>query len=191
MVMKPEPLYEALEEVASADPTPGFRVFLTPAGTPFTQVIAHELAEKPRLVLVCGRYEGFDERALELADLRLSVGDYVLTGGELPAMTVIDAVTRLIPGVLGDEESPVEESFADGLLEYPQYTRPPIYAGREVPGVLRGGNHAAIARWRRERAVELTARLRPDLLAHASLTESERELADTIRALEPEEGTVG
>ena len=136
LVMKPEPIFEAVDAVQLLEDEPGFVVFLTPAGRPLTQEVVLELADKERLVLVCGRYEGFDERTLSLADLELSIGDYVVTGGEIPAMVVIDAVSRHVPGVLGDEESADDESFADGLLEYPQYTRPAEYRGMEVPDVL-------------------------------------------------------
>lgn len=174
MVMKPEPLFEAIEAIQELDPTPGKVVFFTPAGVPFRQPVATSLAEDERLILVCGRYEGFDERALSLADLELSIGDYVLTGGELPAMVVIDAVTRLLPGVLGDDASSVEESFAEGLLEYPQYTRPASYRGMDVPDVLRSGDHGRVAAWRREQAIERTARRRPDMLQHASITPAEK-----------------
>ncbi|HET6351155.1 MAG TPA: tRNA (guanosine(37)-N1)-methyltransferase TrmD [Coriobacteriia bacterium] len=181
MVMKPEPLFEALDamrEVASEAP---YVVFMAPVGVPFSQAIAHELSAREHLVFVCGRYEGFDERALEQADLTLSIGDYVLTGGELPAMVVIDAVTRLLPGVLGHEDSAVDESFAEGLLEYPQYTRPAQYRGMEVPEVLRSGDHARIARWRREQAIARTAQVRPDLFDAADLTEDERAVAEASR----------
>lgn len=180
MVMKPEPLLEALDHIESVHAERPFVVFLTPAGVPFTQRLAHSLSEKSRLVLVCGRYEGFDERALSAADMQLSIGDYVLTGGELPAMVVIDAVTRLLPGVLGDDMSAVDESFAEGLLEYPQYTRPPIFRGMEVPEVLRSGDHGRVWKWRREQSIIKTARLRPDLLARASL--SDEELAHAYEA---------
>ena len=124
--------------------------------------------------MVCGRYEGFDERSLSLADLELSIGDYVLTGGELPAMVVMDAVSRHVAGVLGDEDSAGDESFSDGLLEYPQYTRPAEFNGLEVPEVLRSGDHGKVALWRREQSIRKTARMRPDLLAHVSLSVSER-----------------
>ncbi len=177
MVMKPEPIAEAIDAVQALGPGPGVVVFLTPAGRVLDQRLAEELAAQERLVLVCGRYEGFDERVLSRADLELSVGDYVLTGGEIPAMIVIDAVTRLQPGVLGDEMSAVDESFAEGLLEYPQYTRPAEFEGVSVPEVLLSGNHARIAAWRREAAIRKTARLRPDLLEHASLTPDERQTA--------------
>lgn len=146
---------------------------------------------RERLVLVCGRYEGFDERALSLADIELSIGDYVLTGGELPAMVVSDAVTRLLPGVLGDDESSVEESFAEGLLEYPQYTRPAVFRGLEVPEVLKSGDHARIARWRREESIKRTALVRPDLLSTSALSDADRVRAqDHLRSsFEHEEGS--
>jgi tRNA (guanine37-N1)-methyltransferase len=190
MVMKPEPVCEAVDAILGMDDASATTVFLTPAGEPFTQSIARQLAECPRLVLVCGRYEGFDERCLSRADMELSIGDYVLTGGELPAMVVIDAVTRLLPGVLGDDESCVEESFAEGLLEYPQYTRPAEYEGRCVPEILRSGDHARIAAWRRAQAIRKTARVRPDLLNSARLTDAERSLIEAECAGEglPEEG---
>ena len=189
MVMKVEPLCEALSAIGEMDEEPAYTIFLTPAGRPFTQELAHELADRPRLLFVCGRYEGFDQRALDRADLELSIGDYVLTGGELPAMVVIDAVTRLLPGVLGDSESSVDESFAEGLLEYPQYTRPPVFEGCEVPEVLRSGDHARIAAWRREQAVRKTAQVRPDLLASAELTPKEREAVEReLRAALPKKG---
>jgi tRNA (guanine37-N1)-methyltransferase len=178
MVMKPEPICEALEAISALSESAPYVIFLTPAGRPFTQALAHELAARDRLLFVCGRYEGFDQRALDRADLELSVGDFVVTGGELPAMLVIDAVTRLLPGVLGDAESSVDESFAEGLLEYPQYTRPATFDGVEVPDVLRSGDHARIARWRREQAVIKTARVRPDLIATAALSPDEQRIAD-------------
>jgi tRNA (guanine37-N1)-methyltransferase len=179
-VMKVEPIFEAVEAVQALEDEPGFVVFFTPAGEPLTQTLVEELAEKDRLVMVCGRYEGFDERALSLADLELSIGDYVLTGGELPAMVVVDAVSRHVPGVLGDEESAADESFADGLLEYPQYTRPAEFRGMNVPEVLRSGDHGKIATWRREQSVRKTALVRPDLLARASLSASEKRLAGEL-----------
>ena len=162
MVMKVEPLSRALEAVRTPDAQ---TVLLSPRGRLFTQAVARTLAERPALVLVCGHYEGVDERVAEhLVDDELSIGDYVLTGGELAAMVVIDAVVRLLPGVLGAEASVVEESHSAGLLEYPHYTRPAEFQGWTVPEVLLSGNHAAIARWRRERAEELTRARRPDLL---------------------------
>ena len=190
LVMKPEPIFEAVDAVQLLEDEPGFVVFLTPGGRQLSQDVVLELADKERLVLVCGRYEGFDERTLSLADLELSIGDYVVTGGEIPAMVVIDAVSRHVPGVLGDEESADDESFADGLLEYPQYTRPAEYRGMGVPDVLRSGDHARIAEWRRLQSVAKTARVRPDLLARVSLTDREREFLEQQpnRADSPEEG---
>ena len=162
MLMKPEPLFEAVEALRGEKT----RVILTsPAGRPFRQQIARELAAEEHLLLVCGSYEGFDERVRQgLADDELSIGDYVLTNGALPAMVIIDSVTRLLPGVLGDDESSQDESFSGGLLEYPQYTRPAEFRGMSVPEVLLSGDHAAIEQWRREQARERTAQRRPDLL---------------------------
>jgi tRNA (guanine37-N1)-methyltransferase len=180
MVMKPEPIAEAIEAVQEMGDSPGTVIFLTPSGVPLSQRLVRELAGRDRLVFVCGRYEGFDERALAAADIELSIGDYVLTGGELPAMVTIDAVSRLLPGVLGDDESSVEESFSEGLLEYPQYTRPASFRDHEVPEVLRSGDHARIAAYRRQQAILKTARVRPDLLAAADLTDAERRMADEV-----------
>lgn len=181
MVMKPEPILEALDAVTPMAETPPYVIFLTPAGRPFDQAMAHQLAGHDRILFVCGRYEGIDERAVMSADIELSIGDYVVTGGELPAMVVIEAVTRLLPGVLGDVTSPVDESFAEGLLEYPQYTRPPVFRGAAVPEVLRSGDHAKIAAWRREQAILKTARMRPDLLERAELSESEASIAESVK----------
>jgi tRNA (guanine37-N1)-methyltransferase len=162
MLLKPEPIFEAVEDLARADTRV---ILLSPSGRTFTQAIARELAQRERLLLVSGHYEGFDERVREqLADDELSIGDYVLTNGALPVMVVIDAVTRLLPGVLGDEESAHQDSFSHGLLEYPQYTRPAEFRGMKVPEVLLSGNHAQIARWRAEQALLRTAERRPDLL---------------------------
>ena len=162
MLMKPEPLFEAVEDMRGEKT----RIILTsPSGRPFRQEIARELASEEHLLLICGSYEGFDERARKcLADDELSIGDYVLTNGALPAMVIIDTVTRLLPGVLGDDESSVDESFSDGLLEYPQYTRPAEFRGMRVPEVLLSGDHASIERWRREQARLRTVQSRPDLL---------------------------
>jgi tRNA (guanine37-N1)-methyltransferase len=169
MVMKPEPLVEAIEALAGPKgPERGARVILlSPQGLSFRQELAVRLAAETRpLLLVCGRYEGVDQRAIDLAvDLELAIGDYVLSGGEVPAMAVIEAVVRLLPGVLGNPASVETESFGTASLEGPQYTRPAVYRGLEVPAVLRSGNHAAIARWREEQALEWTRRRRPDLLA--------------------------
>jgi len=162
MLLKPEPIFEAVEAIRREQT----RVILfSPGGRSFNQAIARELATYPDLLLVTGHYEGFDERIREeLADDELSIGDYVLTNGALPVMVVIDAVTRLLPGVLGDDESSREESFSHGLLEYPQYTRPAEFRGMKVPEVLLSGNHAEIAKWRAEQAKLRTKERRPDLL---------------------------
>jgi len=162
MLLKPEPLFEAVEGLAREQTRV---ILLSPAGRKFSQAIARELAGFDHLLLVSGHYEGFDERVREqLADDELSIGDYVLTNGALPAMVIVDAVTRLLPGVLGDDESSHEESFNHGLLEYPQYTRPAEFRGLKVPDVLLSGNHAEIARWRAEQARLRTQERRPDLL---------------------------
>jgi tRNA (guanine37-N1)-methyltransferase len=176
MVLKPEPIAAAVDTVR----TEGSRVILMdPRGRTFTQAVAAELAKEEHLILVAGRYEGVDERVGEMiADERLSIGDYVLTGGELPALVVTDAVTRLLPGVLGGEGAAERESFATGLLEPPQYTRPEEFRGARVPEVLLSGDHARVARWRREQALWLTWRRRPELLAEASLTDEERRLIE-------------
>jgi tRNA (guanine37-N1)-methyltransferase len=162
MLLKPEPIFEAVESLAGESTRV---ILLSPAGRPFNQAIARELAELEHLLLVSGHYEGFDERVREqLADDELSIGDYVLTNGALPVMVIIDAVTRLLPGVLGDEGSARDDSFSQGLLEYPQYTRPAEFRGMKVPEVLLSGNHAEIARWRAEQARLRTQERRPDLL---------------------------
>lgn len=174
MVMQAPPLVAAIEAVPAIGRR--LRILLTPAGEPLTQAIAAQLATCDQLVLVCGRYEGVDERVAELAiDQQISIGDVVVSGGELPAMLLIDAVARLVPGVLGNEESAQADSFSKGLLEYPHYTRPPVFRGLAVPEVLLSGDHAAIVRWRRERSLERTSKQRPDLLSHAELTNEEKE----------------
>ena len=162
MLMKPEPLFEAVESLRGENT----RVVLTsPTGRPFRQEIASEMAKEKHLLLVCGSYEGFDERVRQsLADDEISIGDYVLTNGALPAMVIVDAVTRLLPGVLGDDESSQDESFCGCLLEYPQYTRPAEFRGMSVPEVLLSGAHAAIEQWRREQSRDRPAQRRPDLL---------------------------
>jgi tRNA (guanine37-N1)-methyltransferase len=162
MVMRPEPIAAALQAIAPPGST-ATRVLLDPGGRPFDQAVARDLAASERLVLVSPRYEGVDDRVRGLVDLELSIGDYVLSGGELPALVVIDAVIRLLPGAI-DDASPVEESFSEALLEYPQFTRPPEFGGVRVPDVLVSGHHGEIARWRREQALERTRRNRPDLL---------------------------
>jgi tRNA (guanine37-N1)-methyltransferase len=165
MLFKPEPIFEAVEKLAGEQTRV---ILLSPSGRTFSQGVAQELAGVAHLLLVSGHYEGFDERVREqLADDELSIGDYVLTNGALPVMVIIDAVTRLLPGVLGDDQSAREDSFSDGLLEYPQYTRPAEFRGMKVPEVLLSGNHAEIARWRAEQAHRRTKERRPDLLEEA------------------------
>ncbi len=169
MLLKPEPIFEAVEKIARETTRV---VLLSPAGRPFSQAVAGELARAGDLLLVSGHYEGFDERIRqELADDELSIGDYVLTNGALPAMVVIDAITRLLPGALGDDQSADEESFSRGLLEYPQYTRPAEFRGMKVPEVLLSGNHAEIARWRAQQARQRTQQRRPDLLKSVGQTD--------------------
>lgn len=164
MVMKPEPIFAAVESVLGAPPVCPV-ILLTPQGRPFTQKVAVELAAADHLALLCGRYEGVDERVRQhLVTDEISLGDFVLTGGELPALAIIDAVTRLVPGVLGDPEATQKDSHANGLLEYPHYTRPPEFRGWEVPEILRSGNHAAIEQWRRQQSLQRTQERRPDLL---------------------------
>ena len=188
MLMKPEPIYEAVEALSQEGPKPHV-VFFSPCGRTFTQATAERLSQHERLLFVCGRYEGMDERAYELADEVISVGDYVLTGGELAAMVVIDAVVRLLPGALGDAMSSVDESFSDGLLEYAQYTRPASFRGMDAPAVLLSGDHGAVDAWRRQSSLERTARWRPDLLAGAELTPKERAFVEEIlRNEEDQEG---
>jgi tRNA (guanine37-N1)-methyltransferase len=166
MVMAPGPWFEALDTLQAEGPA--HVVLLAPDGRRFDQTAAARLAGEPRLVLCCGRYEGIDERVRTRVDEVLSIGDFVLAGGEAAALVMLDAVARLVPGVMGNAASAADESFAAGLLEYPQYTRPAVYRGLEVPAVLRSGDHGAIARWRRAQAVERTRRLRPDLLDRAA-----------------------
>jgi len=174
MVMKVEPVFEAVESVLGYDDCCPV-ILLTPQGRVFTQKVAAELSAHPRLALICGRYEGVDERIRQhLATDEISIGDYVLTGGELPAMILIDAVARLIPGVLGDPDGAADDSHASGLLEYPHYTRPPEFRGWRVPEILLSGDHAKIAKWRREQSLLRTLERRPDLLEMADLSEKER-----------------
>jgi tRNA (guanine37-N1)-methyltransferase len=169
MVLKPEPVFEAVEALRRGEESRV--VALSPQGRPFSQAVALELAACPHLILLCGRYEGFDDRIPQgLGALELSIGDYVLTGGELAALVVLDAVSRLLPGVLGDETSAQADSFSTGLLEHPHYTRPAVFRDWAVPPVLLSGDHQAIARWRRKQALRRTRDRRPDLLARAALT---------------------
>lgn len=181
MVLMAEPLFAAVEDVRGEDEKAPV-ILLTPQGRLFNQTVAGELAAHPRLIIICGHYEGVDERVREhLATDEISIGDYVLTGGELAAMVVTDAVVRRLPGVLGSEESAQEDSHEDGLLEYPQYTRPQDFRGWEVPPVLLSGNHAEIARWRREQAIRRTMERRPDLIEKALLSEEERRMVEKKR----------
>jgi len=189
MVMKPEPVFEAVESVLgrfdplSAPPQPASPIImLTPQGRVFSQTIAEELSRYDKIALLCGRYEGMDERIREhLVTDEISIGDYVLTGGELPALILIDAVSRLIPGVLGDPDGAMDDSHATGLLEYPHYTRPPEFRGWGVPEILLSGDHGKIERWRREQSLLRTLIKRPDLLEKADLTEKERNFLEEYK----------
>ncbi len=190
MVMKPEPVFEAVEAAAGpgagvseaeADRPAARIILMSPQGPVFNHEKALELSRETRkLIFICGRYEGIDERARSLADEELSLGDFVLSGGELAAAAVIEAAARLIPGVLGDEESAGQDSFYDGLLDYPHYTRPAQYRGMKVPEVLLSGNHAEIRRWRRKEALRATMRKRPDLLEKAALSDEDRKLMEEL-----------
>jgi tRNA (guanine37-N1)-methyltransferase len=178
MVMKPEPLFASVESVLGAPPALPV-ILLTPQGAPFTQEKAWALSESSGFALVCGRYEGVDERVREhLAAEELSIGDYVLSGGELAALVVVEAVSRLLPGALGDEEGARDDSHANGLLEYPHYTRPPEFRGWGVPDVLLSGNHAEVRKWRREQSLRRTFLRRPELLAKAELSDAEKRLLE-------------
>ena len=188
MILKPEPIFEALEaikeEISTKEGVTDVPVILlTPQGRLFSQQIAQELSRQSYLLLLCGHYEGVDERVREhLVTDEVSIGDYVLTGGELPAMVVIDAVVRLLPGVLGSEASPLDESHSSGLLEYPQYTRPAVYRGWSVPEVLLSGNHAQIAKWHREQVIQRTLARRPELLDRTNLCSEEKRLVERLKS---------
>lgn len=180
MVLKPDPIFEAVESLEKEPETPV--ILLSPQGRLFCQKIAEELSAYRRLILICGHYEGVDERVSEhLVTDEISVGDYVLSGGEPAAVVVIDAVVRLLPGVLGSAESLVDDSHVGGLLEYPQYTRPPVFRGWSVPEVLLSGNHAQIAKWRQEQAIRRTIKRRPELLEKAELSPKEKKLIEKLR----------
>ena len=182
MVFKPEPIFRAIDFLKE-DGEPRKVVLLTPQGRPFDQSIAEEYSkENTRFVFICGRYEGIDERVKTLVDEEISIGDYVLTGGELAALVVIDAVTRLIPGALGDERSIEDESFSWGLLDYPHYTRPREFRGLHVPQVLVSGDHREIEHWRRKQALRWTMEVRPDLISRVKLTEADRKILSEIEA---------
>lgn len=189
MVMKPEPVFEAVESVLGfstphSRPEPAFPiVLLTPQGRVFNQTIAKEFAQHSRIALLCGRYEGVDERIREyLVTDEISIGDYVLTGGELPALILIDAIARLLPDVLGDPTGAEDDSHATGLLEYPHYTRPPEFRGWKTPDVLLSGDHAKIEQWRREQALERTFKKRPDMLEKAELTQEDQSFIRNLRS---------
>ncbi len=185
MVLKPEPIFEAVRNLGRGKET--HLILLTPQGRPFQQAVARELVDDRHLLLLCGRYEGFDERVREhLSPDEISIGDYVLTGGELPALVLLDATIRLIPGVLGDEDSARYDSFVDALLDFPHYTRPELVQGFAVPEVLLSGDHERIRRWRRKEALRRTKARRPDLLLRAELSEEDRQL---LREIEEEQGT--
>jgi tRNA (guanine37-N1)-methyltransferase len=176
MIMKPEPIFAAVESVLGEDTGSTPIILLTPKGRLFKQATARELSRVPRLLFICGRYEGVDERVHQhLVTDEISIGDYVLSGGEIPAMVIVDAVTRLLPGVLGDPSATFEDSHAEGLLEYPQYTRPPVFRDHAIPDVLLSGHHAQITHWRRQQALRRTWERRPDLLQDARLTQEDRE----------------
>jgi tRNA (guanine37-N1)-methyltransferase len=181
MVMKPEPLVRAVERIRTSRGTPDAVILLSPQGTRFTQREAARLSRCSHIVLLCGRYEGMDERVPELVGAEeISLGDFVVSGGELPAMIIVDAVSRLVPGVVGDEQSVAEDSFARGLLDHPHYTRPAEFAGKKVPDVLLSGHHADVRRWRRRTALERTLERRPDLIEQAALDDEDRELLEEI-----------
>lgn len=184
MVMKPEPVFESIESVLGTPPACPV-ILLTPQGRVFNQKIALELANQPQIALLCGRYEGIDERIREhLVTDEISIGDYVLTGGELPALILIDAISRLLPGVLGDPDGAMDDSHASGLLEYPHYTRPPEFRGWRVPETLLSGDHGKIAKWRREQSLLRTRAKRPDMLANAPLTDADRKLIQKLEEAE-------
>jgi tRNA (guanine37-N1)-methyltransferase len=189
MVMKPEPLVAAIRSARAVD-APARVILLSPQGRVFNQEIAWQLSRERHLCLVCGRYEGVDERVRYYVDDTISIGDYVLSGGELAALVVVEAAARLIPGVLGSHESPRQESFIDGLLEYPHYTRPEVFDGHRAPEILLSGNHEAIRRWRRRQSLFRTWQSRPDLLEQAALSSEDRQLlAEAIQCRHSGEGS--
>ena len=182
MVLQAPPIYRAYQETEGNGPKPRL-VYMTPQGRVLDQALAKELAREEELYILCGHYEGVDERVLEeIATDRVSIGDYVLTGGELPALVLMDAVSRMVPGVLSNHESAGDESFMNGLLEYPQYTRPEVFLGRPVPEILKSGHHANIARWRRNESLRRTKEVRPDLLEAAELDRNDREFLADLEA---------
>jgi tRNA (guanine37-N1)-methyltransferase len=180
MIMKPEPIMRGIEAILAGKPVARV-ILMTPQGDPLRQEVVRRLARHARLVIICGRYEGVDERVRDVVDEEISIGDYVLTGGELAALVVVDAVARMIPGVLGDEGASEDDSFSQGLLEYPQYTRPREFAGRTVPEVLLSGDHQAIEQWRREEALRRTWKRRPDLISRAGLSDEDQRILDKLK----------
>ena len=180
MIMKPEPIIRGIEAIHSGDPEARV-ILMTPQGYPLKQEVVKRLAQQSHLLLICGRYEGVDERVRDVVDEEISIGDYVLTGGELAALVVIDAVSRQIPGVLGDEEASEDDSFSRGLLEHPQYTRPREFAGRKVPEILLSGDHQDIEQWRKQEALRRTWERRPDLLSEATMSEDEHQILDELK----------
>ncbi|WP_461224321.1 tRNA (guanosine(37)-N1)-methyltransferase TrmD [Lacticaseibacillus suihuaensis] len=187
MLLKPEPIFEAMDDLTAAHPGPKRVILLDPAGRRFDHVAAKELAGADHLVFICGHYEGYDERIRSLVTDEFSIGDFVLTGGELPAMMMIDATLRFVPGVLGNAESAATDSFEDGLLNYPEYTRPAEYRGMAVPAVLQNGNHQLIAQWRLKESLRRTYQRRPDLLAQLDLDKNAQKL---LREVEREARTI-
>jgi tRNA (guanine37-N1)-methyltransferase len=182
MVMKADPIFRAVEEIKTNSPE-ARTLLLTPQGEPFHQGLARSLSEQKHWILICGRYEGLDERVRQrVVDREISIGDYVLNGGEIPALVFLEVISRYVPGFLGSEQSVEEETFSDGLLEYPQYTRPPVLRGMEVPEVLLSGNHAEIKRWRRRESLKRTFLRRPDLLERADLSEEDLEFLAELKS---------
>jgi len=180
MIMKPEPIIRGVEAILAGDPQ-ALVILMTPQGTPLRQEVVKRFAQHARLIIICGRYEGVDERVRAVVDEEISIGDYVLTGGELAALVLVDAVARMIPGVLGDEGASEDDSFSQGLLEYPQYTRPREFAGRRVPEVLISGDHQAIERWRKEEALRRTWERRPDLISRARLSGENQKILEKLK----------
>ncbi|WP_125981633.1 tRNA (guanosine(37)-N1)-methyltransferase TrmD [Loigolactobacillus iwatensis] len=189
MLLKPQPIYAAMAALNQAHPGKKRVILLDPAGVPFTQKVAQDLSKSEHLVFICGHYEGYDERIRNLVTDEISLGDYVLTGGELGAMVMIDTTVRLLPGVLGNDQSASHDSFADGLLEHPQYTRPADFDGMAVPGVLTNGNHQLIARWEEKESLRRTYLRRPDLLETIKLTHEQQDLLWEVKDEEANQAT--
>jgi tRNA (guanine37-N1)-methyltransferase len=180
MIMKPDPIIRGIKAIQADNPE-ARTILMTPQGYLLRQEVVKRLAQQSHLILICGRYEGVDERVRDIVDEEISIGDYVLTGGESAALVIVDAVSRLIPGVLGNEGASEDDSFSKGLLEYPQYTRPRVFAGKEVPEILLSGDHQAIERWRRKEALRRTSERRPDLLSQAGLSKEDYKILDELK----------